>query len=222
MENLESVHAIAPWNVNPNDFANTMSVTMSLNVCPEAIDVAKDYIGAFVGTECRGYIEPTYEKGYEKFVFYLTVFANSSSETITFKYFDGSAAKEYQVQQNLTFANDQITGTVATPFKVDLTSSVTCNSLSISDQLNVSNVGIYPNPFTNSLKIKLTNVDANEVNMSITNGFGQTVARPKLTNGEWEWEWDGTSDSGNELSAGVYILSVKKADKIATFKLIKQ
>jgi flagellar hook assembly protein FlgD len=63
-------------------------------------------------------------------------------------------------------------------------------------------------------------VDANEVNMSITNGFGQTVARPKLTNGEWEW--DGTSDSGNELSAGVYILSVKKADKIATFKLIKQ
>lgn len=220
MENLESVHAIAPWNVNPNDFANTMSVTMSLNICPEAIDATQDYIGAFVGTECRGYIEPTYVSSLGSYRFFLTVYANTSSEIVTFKYFDASAAKEYLVQQSLVFVNDQITGTLSDPFKVDLTGSVTCNSLSINDQLTESSVGIYPNPFTNSLKIKLTNVDVNDVKLSITNGFGQTVATPKLMNGEWEW--DGTSDQGNELSAGVYILSVKKADKIATFKLIKQ
>ena len=218
-DEAEETPAAAPWVLNPNDFANTMSVIMTLNLCNEAIDSTADYIGAFVGNECRGYIQPSYVSSGGTYFFFLTVYANTSSETVTFKYYDASTNTEYALTQSVTFVNDQITGSLSSPFVEDFVKSNLCTALSLDNGIVDTKVEVFPNPFSQTVKIKLSGLNGTEVNMSITDALGHEVANHTTLDGQWEW--NGAND-GATLSAGIYLLSIKQADKTSTIKLIKQ
>ena len=218
---VDNTESIEPWSLKPSDYANTMSAMLGLNLCTGAIDTTNDYLGAFVGSECRGFVKPKYIAAYNAYVFFLTVYSNTPAEIITLKYFDGSLAKEFEMKQKVPFVNDMILGSVTSPVKTDLVITNACELLSVADeQYKDVSIGIYPNPFTNNLKIRLNNFDVNEVELSITDGYGHKVATPSVLGKGWEW--NGLGETGNELSAGLYLLTVKHADKTTTFKLIKQ
>jgi len=82
--------------------------------------------------------------------------------------------------------------------------------------------GNYPNPFNTSTKIKFTTVDTDKnTNITIYNLNGQkikTLINKKLYDGKHSVVWDGTNDSGNTVSSGIYFYKMKYGDKYTGFK----
>jgi hypothetical protein len=221
LHNIDALTKVtsAPWSFNESDFANSMSITMTANICNEEIDVANDYIGAFVGNQCRGFIQPEYEPISGKYFFFLTVASNSSPENVVFKYFDGSDNKEYQITENTDFVNDQILGSTTTPYSVNLIGFTKCTSTGVASNDLDLKVEIYPNPFSKLINIKINTLDNSDSKLIISNSLGQEVTHLNLVDGQYSW--DGKDTSGIELSSGIYILTVKRKDKVNSYKIIK-
>lgn len=219
MEEVEEEPSTAPWSVNAAEYANSMSVILSITLCNEGIDPTSDYVGAFVGKECRGFIKPMYVEAYKKYLFFLDVYANEAAETVTFKFFSAKAKTTFDLLPSVTFVNDQVVGTLSSPFQADLAASDVCSTLQLENLTADVKVDIYPNPFTNQVKVRWSNVQPND-ELSVADAFGHKVATPRPNDGKWEW--DGMSDNGRTVPAGVYFITVKQVDKTTTFKLIKQ
>jgi PKD repeat protein len=81
----------------------------------------------------------------------------------------------------------------------------------------------YPNPFNPNTIISFELPKAGNVELSVYNLLGQKVAT--LVNsyhdaGIYETEWDGTDDSGNRVSSGVYLYRLNAGDFVETKKMI--
>ena len=81
----------------------------------------------------------------------------------------------------------------------------------------------YPNPFNPETKIEFTLPKVSEVKIEIYNIAGQKVrtlfngVRPA---GLHSVVWNGTGDSGNKLSSGVYVYKIKAGDYTTSRKMI--
>ena len=65
----------------------------------------------------------------------------------------------------------------------------------------------YPNPFNPTTSIEFDIPISTEVNISIYNSLGQTVATltdDQLSAGSYSIEWDGMNDNNNPVSSGIY------------------
>jgi hypothetical protein len=78
------------WSVNPSDFQFSMTFTTFLNVNGTKLTATNDKVAAFVKGEIRGVANITYAATANKYVAYLTVFANTNLEKISFKVYDSS------------------------------------------------------------------------------------------------------------------------------------
>ena len=93
-------------------------------------------------------------------------------------------------------------------------------NMSVSSINNLSQN--YPNPFNTETTIHFTteNSDKN-TNITIYNFNGQkikTLVDKKLEAGIHNFVWDGTNDSGNPVSGGIYSYKMKYGDKYTGFK----
>ena len=82
----------------------------------------------------------------------------------------------------------------------------------------------YPNPFTETNKIKYSLPASGKVNLSIYNIKGQKVTTLQAENkksGYYELEWNGKDSSGNKVSSGLYFCRLETNGKIVTTKLLK-
>ncbi|UCC80067.1 MAG: T9SS type A sorting domain-containing protein [Candidatus Zixiibacteriota bacterium] len=71
--------------------------------------------------------------------------------------------------------------------------------------------GAYPNPFNSSTTIKFSLPQKTDVDLSIYNMLGQLVKSFRFENmnsGERSISWDGSGDSGDEVSSGVYLYRI--------------
>lgn len=80
----------------------------------------------------------------------------------------------------------------------------------------------YPNPFNSSTTIlfSIEHFDKNTL-ITIYNFNGQiikTLINKKLETGPHQIVWDGTDDSGNSVSSGIYFYKMKHGDKYTGFK----
>ncbi len=80
----------------------------------------------------------------------------------------------------------------------------------------------YPNPFNQSTTISFS-VEGSDKNIQITihNFSGQkikTLVDKKLNAGKHQVIWNGTDDSGNQVSSGIYFYKMKHGDKYTGFK----
>ncbi len=87
----------------------------------------------------------------------------------------------------------------------------------------------YPNPFnpqtTIQFKIPFTGKKNVKVKLYINNLLGQsirTLINDHRSPGYYQVQWDGLDDTGNQVSAGIYLLHMKAGDFIQTKKLILQ
>lgn len=94
------------------------------------------------------------------------------------------------------------------------------------DDLNsteASCVGIYPNPFSNSLTVALNLKQNSPTTIAIYNVKGQRVCLHNALHGAGKstWHWDGKDGSGKPVSAGIYLLRVLTPNAKETIKLLK-
>ncbi|MDP8219778.1 MAG: tandem-95 repeat protein, partial [Candidatus Stygibacter frigidus] len=105
------------WTINPSSFEYNGFIWGVVEVDGVQVDDVTDWIGAFVGEECRGIAQEStnsvvnYEIPFGHVAFMPMVYSNvTSGETITFKYYDASEDMIYDVSNTLEWAADIVEG----------------------------------------------------------------------------------------------------------------
>ena len=92
------------WSVNASNFQYSMTITSFLSVNGVTLTNANDKLGAFVNNEKRGEANVVYNANADKYLVYLTVYANSSGETINFKIYDSQNNQIVDLQKSIIFS----------------------------------------------------------------------------------------------------------------------
>ena len=83
-------------------------------------------------------------------------------------------------------------------------------------------IGIYPNPFRDGLRIDLSAVKTTQLSGAVYNLRGQKVRDlGNLAIGEAALSWDGRDSRGENLPAGIYLLRIKADTGSQTLRLVK-
>ncbi|MCD8435617.1 T9SS type A sorting domain-containing protein [Tenacibaculum dicentrarchi] len=116
-----SVNSVGPkWEVNPANFDYSLNIVGKIKIDAVFAENNTDKVAAFVNGELRGVSSLFYDKDYDEYFVFLTVYANKSSgEDISFKVWDASTDVTYPVTINnkltIPFVNNNIMGTKKTP-----------------------------------------------------------------------------------------------------------
>jgi hypothetical protein len=106
------------WKVNEPDYQHTMTFVAKLNMDGVLLNGQNDMVGAFVGTTCRGVSKPTYVASSKSYYAYLTVFSNTSGETISFQLFNSSNNKVVKVSKTIGFVANQSVGNLFQAYSI--------------------------------------------------------------------------------------------------------
>ncbi|MBT8401716.1 MAG: T9SS type A sorting domain-containing protein [Rhodothermia bacterium] len=101
------------WSVNVGGFGLTMNVIGSLVVDGTANGHAGSRVAAFVGEEVRGVAAPLAIGG--RTLYFLTIYADGIGEQVSFRAYDGAADRLRGVNPSLTFATDNVEGSISDP-----------------------------------------------------------------------------------------------------------
>ena len=86
---VQTIQAQDPnWSVNSANYQYSMTFTSFLNSNGTTLTSSNDQVAAFVNGEIRGVANVQYVASANKYVAYLSVFANTDAETINFKIYD--------------------------------------------------------------------------------------------------------------------------------------
>lgn len=106
------------WTVNPADYEFSSGVIASLLIDNVYSTDINDRLAAFVGDECRGVANVTYESAYGRYVVYLTVYSdNFLADNFIFRIWDASASeiREATTTAALDWDNNYSYGSVNAP-----------------------------------------------------------------------------------------------------------
>jgi len=80
----------------------------------------------------------------------------------------------------------------------------------------------YPNPFNPSTKIGVYSIYSTEIELKITDINGEIIKKElrTISSGYSEFEWDGKNSENIDMTAGIYIYTVRGRDFIQTKKMI--
>ena len=76
--------------MNENDFEHTMTFVAFLNIDGNRLSSENDELAVFVGNDIRGVTNLVYVQSEDAYFAYLTAFANTSNEQLSFKVYDSS------------------------------------------------------------------------------------------------------------------------------------
>jgi len=100
------------WTVTPGNYQYSMSIVTFLHMDGKLLTDPADRIGAFVGTELRGVAAPIYVDVADRYLAYLTVYANTENEVISFQVYDHASNKTVTVSPTAIFKIDGQLGDV--------------------------------------------------------------------------------------------------------------
>lgn len=104
---VQNLNAQDPnWTVNTSNYQYSMTFTTFLNVDGETLTATNNKVGAFVNGEIRGVANVIYEANVNKYVAYLSVYANTNDETINFKIYNSAKDQIVTIDKNETFTID--------------------------------------------------------------------------------------------------------------------
>jgi gliding motility-associated-like protein len=114
-----SVQAQDPgWTFDPGNYQYTMTIVAFLNVNGKTLTAAQDKVAALVNGEVRGTASPIYVSSADRYLAYLTVFANKENETVEFKIYESAGNKVVDITATLGFKIDAQFGTVFQAFSL--------------------------------------------------------------------------------------------------------
>jgi gliding motility-associated-like protein len=106
------------WKVNPESFQYSMTIVACLNINDKELKGTLDKVAAFVNGEVRGVASPVYATSANRFLVYLTVFANKEKEKVTFKIFDSTTSTVFDIGKTIDFKIDEQRGNAFQAFSI--------------------------------------------------------------------------------------------------------
>ena len=102
------------WSVNANDFEFNMSIVAQVTAEGSIAEGDTHLLAAFCGDECRGivYAIPVAET----WLYFLTVYANSNSDEISFRYYENVNQELLPILETINFSPNAILGNIAQPY----------------------------------------------------------------------------------------------------------
>ena len=129
------------WSVNAADYQYNMAFTTFLSVNGTTLSSSEDKVAAFVNGEVRGVANVVYVSAYNKYVAYLSVYANTNGETISFKMYDSDTDAIVASAETYNFSIDATVGGVFQSYSIAnpaLTKDAVLNSFSFKGITSVS------------------------------------------------------------------------------------
>jgi len=106
------------WSVNAADYQYNMAFTTFLSVNGTTLSSSEDKVAAFVNGEVRGVANVVYVSAYNKYVAYLSVYANTNGETISFKMYDSDTDAIVASAETYNFSIDATVGGVFQSYSI--------------------------------------------------------------------------------------------------------
>ncbi|WP_343328876.1 LamG-like jellyroll fold domain-containing protein [Polaribacter staleyi] len=117
---LRVIQDAPDWSVNPADFAYSMNIISQVKIYNNFSRDTYTKVGAFVDGEKRGEAYLAYDRGYDSYYAFLTMYSNvSANEVVTFKIWDALNGKTRVATINgnasAIFLENNIIGTKSNP-----------------------------------------------------------------------------------------------------------
>ena len=129
------------WTFNALEFQHSMTFTTFLNVDGITLSSENDKVAAFIDGELRGVTNVTYIASRNKYVAYLSVFANSNSKAISFKIYDSTNDRIVEISKTETFEINGNLGGIFQSYSIaspQLNNEATLNDFNFKDIIAVS------------------------------------------------------------------------------------
>lgn len=123
------------WSVNTANYQYSMTFTSFLNIDGTTLTSTNDRVAAFVNDEIRGVANVVFVASVNKYVAYLSVYANTDNETISFKIYDSTNDTVVDINKTQKFIIDGNVGGIFQSFSITnpaLSSEANLNSFSFS------------------------------------------------------------------------------------------
>jgi hypothetical protein len=106
------------WSVNTASYQYSMTFTSFLNTNGTTLSSTDDSVAAFVNEEIRGVANVVYVASVDKYVAYLSVFANTDNETISFKIYNSAKDSVIDIDKTEKFVIDGNIGGVFQSYSI--------------------------------------------------------------------------------------------------------
>lgn len=129
------------WSVKPSDYQYSMTFTAFLNINGTTLSSPEDKVVALANGEVRGVGNVTYVASVDKYVVYMSVYANTSNETIIFLIYNSANQSVYEVIDSQKFVIDGNVGGIFQSYSIAspaLSNNAVLNSFGFSGVTPVS------------------------------------------------------------------------------------
>lgn len=209
----------AGWQVDPGRYEYNMTLVAVVESGGAGWHDSGALLGAFVGEECRGFVNLMRVPGVDRYMAFATIHSNASSgERIVFRAFDPAADQSWDVSESMDFESDRTAGTVRNPV-VLTTSNVTTNGVPSRFRLAQN----YPNPFNPVTTIRFELPQASHVVIKVFNIAGQevrTIVDRGYDAGVQTIIWDAKTSSGRDAASGVYFYRIEAGSFVDMKKMV--
>ena len=209
------------WDNDLLQYAGNLSVVarVDFSELPE-INVNSDMVlGAFINSECHGFVKPITQSGIGYNPFFLSVSNNQNGQQIKFRLYDGFTGNTYSINEVKPFVQNAVYGTTQEPVILTINGLLTGNGEFDRNTF----IRCYPNPFNDEVNVEFSgnlNVSSIDV-MSTTGSLVKRIFNGNAVDGINTVKWNGTNGHGYRISAGIYYIRVVTDSVVETVKISK-
>lgn len=156
-----------------------MSITASLTHSGNAPADPDDLLAAFANNELRGVASPSTVGGQD--IFFLTVYANTSGDSLQFAYYDAVNNRVAEIQEGTLFTADAVVGSVADPVSFSTMCGLATSSEVLPEIANgLTLLPAYPNPFAERTTLSYKLAFSGDVSVRVVDMLGREVKRLEM------------------------------------------
>jgi len=205
--------AISSWDVNPHAYEFSGTIDLSID---NREDYEGDYIGVFVGDECRGIADRMYFPIDGSYYYSVMVFSNvTEGEKLSFRYYSSLDDEIIEFAETEEFIANMNDWNGLNTFSLSREVHPAPEEYSLSDA--------YPNPFNPTTTLSFSVPTEGPVSLNIYDMTGRlvsTLVDGNLKEGYHSITWDGKDSNGYAVSSGMYIYSLKGEGISITKKMV--
>ena len=177
----------------------------------ELIDVDKLHLVVKNGEKIKGEAERIRTLNQE--LFFLTA-SGQNLDSLHFALVDEKGIEILIFENQFFFNANSRVGSIEEPYVLKTSSK------KIPSELNV-----YPNPFTDKVRMEFQTIEDGEIEITISDIVGRKIKNIKFSSfrkGLHQFIWDGKNSFGEVVSEGIYFISISSASKSEKYKVIKK
>lgn len=177
-----------------------------------------DQVFAYVGNECRGVGTLEYISALGQSYVSMFVYANKDSEIVSFQILSLADSAWYDCIDSFPFTTNQISGSFSEPYVFKNMNSLM--PYTNAKTLISAEVDAYPNPTSKEVQLKLSNLNNQPLEISLTDMSGKkiwnTTIRPDQSTYNYMIDLDKLG-----LAKGIYMIGVNSHNLAKVIKLVK-